>query len=118
VLARGLPRFFSGFARGSAADWSYAHTHASEPPSIDFVDLSEVVVVEGDTVRLPWPAELVRGAPSYEAPHDLTVGHDSVVEIGADTEREAYRHYGVEPLRARSDDAEVVVFRIWRIQSF
>jgi PRC-barrel domain len=76
------------------------------------------VTVEGDTVRLPWPAELVRGAPSYEAPHDLTVGHDSVVEIGADTEREAYRHYGVEPLRARSDDAEVVVFRIWRIQSF
>ena len=56
ILARGLPRFFSGLASVSATDWSYAHTHAADPPSIDFVNVSEVVLVEGDSVRLSWSA--------------------------------------------------------------
>jgi PRC-barrel domain protein len=76
------------------------------------------VTVEGDTVRLPWPADVVRGAPSYEAPHGLIMSREQTVEVDAETERKAYAHYGVEPLSARSDDTQVVVFRIWRIQSF
>jgi PRC-barrel domain protein len=76
------------------------------------------VRVEGDTVRLPWSAEVVHNAPSYEAPHNVTIGHDSVVEIDAETERTGYDHYGIEPPSVRPADARVVHFRIWRIQSF
>jgi hypothetical protein len=76
------------------------------------------IEVEEDVVRVPWPADVVRGAPQYEAPHDLVIGGDDVVEITPETERTAYEHYGVEPAVAREDPVEVVRFRVWRIQSF
>jgi hypothetical protein len=76
------------------------------------------VQVEADAVRAPWPADVIRGAPSYEAPGDLAIGHDSIVEIDSETERAAYDHYGIEPAAARPDEVDVVRFRVWRIQSF
>jgi hypothetical protein len=76
------------------------------------------VQVEADVVRVPWPADVVRNAPSYDAPHDLVIGHDDVVEIDQETERRTYEHYGIEPTTARGEPAEVVQFRVWRIQSF
>jgi hypothetical protein len=76
------------------------------------------VRVEGDAVRLPWPADTVRNAPSYEAPHNVTVGQDNVVDVDSETERRAYEHYGVDPMTARADDVEVVRFTVWRIQTF
>jgi hypothetical protein len=76
-----------------------------------------VEVVDG-AIRAPWPAETVRGAPSYEDPHDLVLPHDSVVEISPETERAAYEHYGIEPLTERPETVDVVRFRLWRIQSF
>ena len=74
--------------------------------------------VDGGVVRIPWPAEVVREAPSYEAPGDVFIGHDSVVEISPETERTACAHYGVEPATARAEPDRVVRFRVWRIQSF
>jgi sporulation protein YlmC with PRC-barrel domain len=76
------------------------------------------VVVEGDAVRVPWQADRIRNAPTYEAPGDLVIGHDSVVDISPETEREAYAHYGVEPATEREEPVEVIRFRVWRIQSF
>ena len=76
------------------------------------------VEVDGDVVRLPWPAETVRNAPSYEAPHNVAVGQENLVDVDTETERRAYEHYGVEPLSGRGDDVEVVRFTVWRIQSF
>ena len=76
------------------------------------------VEVDGDVVRIPWPAEVVRSAPSYEAPHGVIMSREDVVEVDAETERNAYEHYGVEPLTARADDVEVVRFTVWRIQAF
>ena len=76
------------------------------------------VAVDGDVVRLPWSAELVRNAPSYEPPHNLFTGHDHTVEIDPETERRAYEHYGVAPATEREQPVEVVRFRVWRIQSF
>ena len=76
------------------------------------------VDVEGDVVRVPWPADVIRQAPSYHAPHDTVIGHESVVEVTPETERRAYEHYGGEPATARAEPPEVVRFRMWRIQSF
>ena len=76
------------------------------------------VEVVDSAIRVPWPAETVRGAPSYEDPHDLVLAHDSVVDISPETERAAYEHYGIEPLTERPETVEVVRFRLWRIQSF
>jgi PRC-barrel domain len=76
------------------------------------------VQVDADVVRVPWPAEVIRNAPSYEAPHNVTVGQDSVVEVSPETEREAYEHYGIEPTTTREEPAGVIRFRLWRIQSF
>jgi hypothetical protein len=76
------------------------------------------VVVEGDAVRVPWQADRIRNAPTYEAPGDLVIGHDSVVDISPETEREAHAHYGVEPATEREEPVEVIRFRVWRIQSF
>jgi hypothetical protein len=73
------------------------------------------VEVENDVVRVPWPAEVVRRAPAYEPPHDVTIGHDAVVEITAETEREAYAHYGGE-VPGRGEAATVIRFRVWSIQ--
>jgi PRC-barrel domain len=76
------------------------------------------VTVDGDAVRVPWPADVIRSAPAYEAPGDLVIGHDSVIEISPETERDAYAHYGVEPTTERDEPVEVIRFRVWRIQSF
>lgn len=76
------------------------------------------VAVEADAVRLPWPADVVRNAPSYEVHGDVAIGHDSVVEVSPETERTAYEHYGVEAAAERPETVEVIRFRMWRIQSF
>jgi hypothetical protein len=76
------------------------------------------VEVDADVVRVPWPADLIRDAPSYEPPHNVTIGQDNLVEISPETERTAYDHYGVEPASERPEAVEVVRFRVWRIQGF
>jgi hypothetical protein len=80
------------------------------------------VEIEADVVRVPWPGELIRSAPSYEPPHNVTIGQEQVVEVSPETERKAYEHYGIEPETAPETAAEepitVVQYRIWRIQSF
>jgi hypothetical protein len=43
---------------------------------------------EGTVVRVPWTKEQVEGAPEYGKPED---------GISEELEREAYRHYGLEP---------------------
>jgi hypothetical protein len=76
------------------------------------------VEVEADAVRVPWPANVIREAPSYKPPSDVAIGHDKVVEISPETERTAYEHYGVEPASERPEAVEAVRFRVWRIQRF
>lgn len=76
------------------------------------------VSVEADVVRVPWSADVIRNAPSYEAPHNLTIGQENVVDISPETERAAYEHYGIQPETEREQPVEVVRFRVWRIQSF
>lgn len=76
------------------------------------------VRVEADVVRVPWSADVVRGAPSYESPQGLVATHDQVVEVSPETERTAYEHYGIEPMTARPESVEVIRFRVWRIQTF
>ncbi len=76
------------------------------------------VEVEDDVVRVPWPADVIRKAPSYEAPHNVTIGQDNVVDVSPETERKAYEHYGVEPMTTREEPVQVIRFRVWRIQSF
>lgn len=76
------------------------------------------VQVEGDAVRVPAAAEVIRGAPSYHVEGDVVIGHDSVVEISPETERAAYEHYGIQPEAERPETVEVVRFRMWRIQTF
>jgi hypothetical protein len=76
------------------------------------------VSVEADVVRVPWPADVIRNAPSYEAPHNVAVGQQHVVDVSPETERAAYEHYGIQPETEREQPVEVVRFRVWRIQSF
>jgi hypothetical protein len=76
------------------------------------------VEVDADVVRVPWPADVIRNAPTYEPAHNVTIGQDNVVDISPETERTAYEHYGVEPAPERSEPVEVVRFRVWRIQGF
>jgi hypothetical protein len=76
------------------------------------------VTVDQAAVRVPWPADLIRNAPTYDAPGDVVIGHDSVVEVSPETEREAYGHYGVQPATEREEPVDVIRFRVWRIQSF
>ena len=76
------------------------------------------VEVDADVVRLPWPAEVIRSAPSYEPPHGLVLEHDHVIDISPETERAAYEHYGIEPEAEREEPVAVVQFRVWRIQAF
>jgi hypothetical protein len=76
------------------------------------------VDVEGDVVRVPWTADVIRNAPSYDPPHNLVTGHDHTVEVDTETERAAYAHYGVDPEVEREQPVEVIRFRVWRIQSF
>jgi hypothetical protein len=75
------------------------------------------VDVEADVVRVPWPANVIRDAPSYEAPQGIVIGHDGVVEIDPETERKTYEHYGIEPEKEREGPVAVTRYRIWRIQS-
>ena len=72
--------------------------------------------VDADVVRLPWPAETVRQAPTYESPSGLIAGDESVLDVSPETERTAYEHYGVEPLGVREEPATMVRLRVWRIQ--
>jgi hypothetical protein len=76
------------------------------------------VAVDEDAVRVPWAADLIRNAPSYEPPHNLAAGRDHTVEIEPETKRAAYEHYGVSPASEREEPVEVIRFRVWRIQSF
>jgi hypothetical protein len=76
------------------------------------------VEVTDSAVRAPRPAETIRGSSSYQDPHDVVLGHDSIVEISPETERAAYEHYGVEPLTERPGSVKVLRFRLWRVQSF
>lgn len=89
-----------------------AGLEAARAPSVRGVEVTD------SAVRAPWPADVVRGAPSYEVHGDLAIGHDTVIEITPETERAAYEHYGVEPLTQRPETVDVVRFRLWRIQSF
>ena len=43
---------------------------------------------DGTALRVPWTKEQVHGAPDYRDPETT---------ISEEMEREAYRHYGVEP---------------------
>jgi hypothetical protein len=76
------------------------------------------VEIDEDVVRVPWPADVMRNAPSYEAPHGVVAPHESVVEVDPETERKAYAHYGIEPETEREEPLRMIQFRIWRIQSF
>ena len=69
-------------------------------------------------IRVPWSSDLVHNAPAYEAPGDVVIGHDSVVEISPETERKAYAHYALEPGVEGDEPVEVIRYRVWRIQSF
>jgi hypothetical protein len=55
-----------------------------------------------DELRLPWPEELVKQAPSYSEEDDrgLFVHEPDAIGISPEKERTAYAHYGVEPLTA------------------
>ena len=44
--------------------------------------------VDGSAVRVPWTKEQVRSAPDYRDPEG---------SISEEMEREAYRHYGLQP---------------------
>ena len=48
---------------------------------------------EGTAIRVPWTKERVQGAPDYRDPD---------ASIPEEIEREAYRHYGLEPAVARA----------------
>jgi sporulation protein YlmC with PRC-barrel domain len=76
------------------------------------------VEVDRDVVRVPWSADVIHDAPSYEPPHNLTVGQEQAVDIDAETERSAYAHYGIDPATPREGEATVVSYRMWRIQMF
>jgi sporulation protein YlmC with PRC-barrel domain len=55
------------------------------------VPVSNVERANG-SVTVPWTKEQVEGAPDYGAPDH---------PISPEMEREAYRHYGIEPAAAR-----------------
>ena len=65
-------------------------------------------VIDG-TVRLPWDAETIRSAPSYEQHGDVVIGDDELIEISPEIERAAHEQYGVGPSATRTED-EVVRF--------
>jgi hypothetical protein len=56
------------------------------------VPVSGAEKVDG-SLRVPWTKEQVEGAPDYGAPEEA---------ISDELEREAYRHYGLEPTERSS----------------
>ena len=66
------------------------------------------------TVRLPWDADTIRSAPSYEQHGDVVIGHDDTIEISPETERAAYELYGLTRESPRTD-AGAVRFRTVKI---
>jgi hypothetical protein len=64
------------------------------------VPLRGIELVE-DELRLPWTQDVVKGAPTYDDEDDRGLFDDTdVTGISPEKEREAYGHYGVEPLTA------------------
>ena len=65
------------------------------------VPLRGLELVE-DELRLPWSADVVREAPTYDEEDDRGLFGEGTDAIGIspEKEREAYAHYGVEPLTA------------------
>jgi hypothetical protein len=56
-----------------------------------------------DAVRLPWDAETIRSAPSYEQHGDVVIGDDEAIEISPETEQAAYEIYGITPDAPRGE---------------
>ncbi|HEX2045695.1 MAG TPA: PRC-barrel domain-containing protein [Gaiellaceae bacterium] len=68
------------------------------------VPLRGIELVE-DELRLPWSADVLKGAPTYDDEDDRGLFDDSdAVGISPEKEREAYAHYGIEPLAGGADD--------------
>ncbi len=75
--------------------------------------------VTPDAVRLPWPKEVVEGAPTYDEEDDrgLVVGGDqAAIVITPEKEQSAYAHYGVQPVRTVAEGGKAR-FRAWRLDS-
>jgi hypothetical protein len=67
--------------------------------------------LEGEPLRLSWPADRVAEAPTYdeEDSRGLVVDESEGFAISPEKEREAYVHYGLEPLVAgQPDDPRIV----------
>ncbi|MGH3006789.1 MAG: PRC-barrel domain-containing protein [Gaiellaceae bacterium] len=76
------------------------------------VPLRGVELVE-DELRIPWTDDVVKDAPTYDEEDDRGLfGDDSdAIGISPGKEREAYAHYGVEPLAAAPEGDRRVRFR-------
>ncbi|MGH3048026.1 MAG: PRC-barrel domain-containing protein [Gaiellaceae bacterium] len=76
------------------------------------VPLRGVELVE-DELRIPWTDDVVKDAPTYDEEDDRGLfGDDSdAIGISPAKEREAYAHYGVEPLAAAPEGDRRVRFR-------
>jgi uncharacterized protein (TIGR02271 family) len=76
------------------------------------------VEVESDAVRIPWPKDLVEGAPTYDEEDNrgLVGGDQAPIVITPEKEQRAYAHYGVEPMRTVEEGGKAR-FRAWRLPS-
>lgn len=76
------------------------------------VPIRGVELVE-DELRIPWKADVVEKAPSYDEDDDRGLFHDDseVIGISPEKERAVYAHYGVDPLGTAPADASRVRFR-------
>jgi sporulation protein YlmC with PRC-barrel domain len=75
------------------------------------------VEVVGESLRVPWTKDVVERAPSYSDEDDRGVLGDDPHGFGisSEKERDAYRHYGVEPLPTRARDAAASRYRAERL---
>ena len=73
--------------------------------------------VVGETLRVPWTKDLVERAPSYSEEDDRGVLGDDPHGFGIsrEKERDAYRHYGVEPPGERAGDVAAPRYRAERL---
>jgi hypothetical protein len=57
------------------------------------------IELRDDELRLPWPEDIVRNAPSYseEDKSGLLTDESGTVSISPEKERAVYEHYGLEP---------------------
>jgi hypothetical protein len=69
-----------------------------------------------EAVRLPWDADTIRSAPSYEQHGDVVIGDDETIEISPDTERAAYDQYGLRP-GGRRAEGTAIRYRTVRIHT-